>query len=398
MKNRPEDLWAQPQTLNGIYRGIVEERNDPLQMGRCKIRIFGIHTDKKNKNNVEGIPTEELPWAEPATSIIEGSVSGFGLFAVPLHGSHVFVFFEAGNIMQPRYFASAPGIPSEPSNNTKGFNDPEGIYPREDRLNESDFHRLARGEHENTSIQYRKENIDKGVKFAYDKKWDEPEPYYLKTEEKYPNNIVLATHGGISLEIDCNPENPRLHIFHPSNTYVEIDGDGNMIIRNEGDRHDITRKNKRSHTLQNEHETIDKEKTKRVGGNEKDEIIKDKKEWIGNDYIKEVVGNTFETLKGFKIKHTIGNNSELIKGNREEKVNGNKDTSVSGEIKISSKGVIDIKSNSTINIQGSSNVNIQGGPGIHQDAGVIHLNSGTSSSASEATWTNPEIKLPKDKE
>ena len=38
--------------------GIVEDVADPLATGRCRVRIFGWHTDNK-----EMLPTEDLPWA-----------------------------------------------------------------------------------------------------------------------------------------------------------------------------------------------------------------------------------------------------------------------------------------------------------------------------------------------
>jgi hypothetical protein len=40
--------------------GEVEDRVDPLVCGRCKVRIFGWHTDDKSM-----LPTEQLPWAHP---------------------------------------------------------------------------------------------------------------------------------------------------------------------------------------------------------------------------------------------------------------------------------------------------------------------------------------------
>jgi hypothetical protein len=52
--------------LNGFvwWVGEVEDRADPLGLGRCKVRIFGWHTDNKAL-----IPTENLPWAHPMYSI-----------------------------------------------------------------------------------------------------------------------------------------------------------------------------------------------------------------------------------------------------------------------------------------------------------------------------------------
>jgi len=52
--------------LNGFiwWVGEVENRVDPLALGRCQVRIFGWHTDDKSL-----IPTKDLPWAHPMNSI-----------------------------------------------------------------------------------------------------------------------------------------------------------------------------------------------------------------------------------------------------------------------------------------------------------------------------------------
>ena len=65
--------------------GVVVDRNDPLMLGRCKIRIKGIHPE-----NVSEVPNEDLPWSQPlipvntsnhtSTSLKEGDfVVGFFL-------------------------------------------------------------------------------------------------------------------------------------------------------------------------------------------------------------------------------------------------------------------------------------------------------------------------------
>ena len=110
-KNSPKDYFIDSMKLNGFYRGVVEDNDDPEKAGRVRVRIFGIHTEKINKTEIEGIPIDELPWAEPCLPIIEGSISGFGMWGVPLQGAHVMLFFENGNVSNPRYFASMPGIP-----------------------------------------------------------------------------------------------------------------------------------------------------------------------------------------------------------------------------------------------------------------------------------------------
>ena len=222
--------------LNGFYRAVVEENNDPDKRGRVRVRIWGLHTEKITKSETEGIPSSELPWAEPCLPIHEGGVSGFGMFGVPLQGSHVMIFFESGNLDQPRYFASLPSFPTIKPDKTTGFNDPQGKYPKEERLNESDYHRLARGVTEDTLIDLKNRSKMRAIPIATGKPWNEPSLYGAI----YPHNAVFATHGGVLMELDSTPGAARFHIYHPSNSYLEIGDGGQMILRNAGNRYDVT--------------------------------------------------------------------------------------------------------------------------------------------------------------
>lgn len=107
------DLQKHSFKYSGFYRGLVLDNADSSQLGRIKVRVFGIFS--------EDIPTVKLPWAVPATSIFTGAGVGFGNFEVPEINSYVFVFFEGQDIYQPVYFASAPdgvhGLPSERTTN-----------------------------------------------------------------------------------------------------------------------------------------------------------------------------------------------------------------------------------------------------------------------------------------
>ena len=98
---------------SGIYRGEVVSTADPDQVGRIRVRVFGIFEDT--------IATANLPWAVPAQAVFTGSGSGYGRWAVPEVGTHVFVFFEGQDVYQPVYFAEAPskvyGQPTERTTN-----------------------------------------------------------------------------------------------------------------------------------------------------------------------------------------------------------------------------------------------------------------------------------------
>ena len=278
IKNKPQDFIPQKEKLDGIYRGVVENNNDEeMQMGRCQIRIFGIHTDDLND-----MPVEDLPWAQPALGLFEGSVSGYGSWTVPLQGSHVFLFFENGNHLEPRYFASVPGMPLDQKHgmeeNSQGFKDPDGQYPANHRVPGKDFHKLTRGETEETIVQHKEENKEGAVNAALDEgSWEEPT---IEGGRTYPHNKVFATHSGIVIEIDDSPEGERIHIFHPSNSYIEIGPDGQMIIKNAGEKFTIVGdsenklvKNNKNTTVENNYSVLTKgEKMNEVGGDKTEEI------------------------------------------------------------------------------------------------------------------------------
>ena len=74
--------------------GVVEDRIDPLKLGRYRVRILGYHTEDKNL-----IPTEELPWAYPLMPInVAQESSPVGL----TEGTWVLGFFrDQDNAQQP---------------------------------------------------------------------------------------------------------------------------------------------------------------------------------------------------------------------------------------------------------------------------------------------------------
>lgn len=119
------EIRSEKIVVAGNYRGLVVDNNDPRQLGRVKVEVYPFFAD---------IVVANLPWAVPAMPLMEGAGDGFGSFVVPKVGTFVFVFFEAGDIYQPVYFAEAPttgyGLPanrtvSYPS--SKGFKTEHGI-------------------------------------------------------------------------------------------------------------------------------------------------------------------------------------------------------------------------------------------------------------------------------
>lgn len=76
--------------------GVVEDRKDPLSLGRCRVRILGYHTDDKSQ-----LPTTDLPWAFPLQPVTSAAMNGIGHAPVgPVEGTWVMGFFRDGESCQ----------------------------------------------------------------------------------------------------------------------------------------------------------------------------------------------------------------------------------------------------------------------------------------------------------
>ena len=81
--------------------GIIEDRTDSLSIGRCRVRIFGWHTE----NKIE-LPTDNLPWALPMYPI-----NNSNSFSPPRLGDWVVGFFMDGDSAQaPIMMGVLPGL------------------------------------------------------------------------------------------------------------------------------------------------------------------------------------------------------------------------------------------------------------------------------------------------
>jgi len=90
------------------WQGVVEDRHDPLYLGRCKVRVLGWHSEDKND-----MPTVSLPWAYPVAPITSASQTGVGTTPLgPVEGTWVVGFYRDGEAGQePLFFGTLGGIP-----------------------------------------------------------------------------------------------------------------------------------------------------------------------------------------------------------------------------------------------------------------------------------------------
>ncbi len=168
----------------------VTNRLDPNQLGRVQIRVFNIHPE-----NTALVPDEALPWAIPLQSVFSASLTGVGLFPTGLlENTIVWGFFLDGEECQ------IPVI--------------GGVFG-----GDGDAPPLALGS-----------NISKSI--------TGPQPA-SPFAAKYPYNKVFATESGHKIEIDDTPGAERIHIYHTSGSFLEIDASGTIVTKSQGDNYSI---------------------------------------------------------------------------------------------------------------------------------------------------------------
>jgi len=310
MKNLGEEfIW---------WYGVVEDRLDPLELGRVRVRCYGWHTDNKND-----IPTEDLPWAQPIQPITSAAISGVGRSPTGLvEGSWVIGFFADGKEAQrPIVMGSIAGIPTDPVNSSKGFNDPFGIYPLPNSLNEPDVNRLARNDPNKPHplVESKEAAKVKNVPVAFTSdKWEEPNYAY---NADYPRNHVTQTESGHIIEIDDTARGERLHEYHKSGTFYEIDTVGNRTLRIQGNDYQLILGNGNLYVDGNLNITVAgklnvkcEEFNIEVNGN----INK----IIGGSETKTVGGDVSDTITGSQVLRAGGNLTEQVGGAHELSVDG----------------------------------------------------------------------------
>ena len=342
------------------FTGVVEDRNDPASLGRVRVRCLGFHTDDLND-----IPTKDLPWAHVMHSVSNPSMQGLGHTpSFLVEGTWVVGFFlDAIEKQQPMIIGSLPGIPKNKPNYKKGFNDPRspfssqpeyagtptyGPYPVDDfdydmpsghGLGEPDTNRLAQGEASESHLALLKmrENRQTGIQTATQPNltetsdeavaeergsFDEPHPrdidynsvdgddYGIYRAGLYPYNHVFESESGHLTEFDDTPGNERTMRYHTAGTYEEIIADGTKTTKVIGDNFEII--------MQDSNVYIGGAVNLTIGGTVR-HLVK-------GDYHLEVEGNYTQKIhKNFRRKVGAGE----IGGNVEEEIFGNHSYNIS---------------------------------------------------------------------
>ena len=110
---------------NVLWTGVCENRDDPLKLGRCQVRVVGLHSHEKTL-----IPTKDLPWAYPMQSVTSAAMSGIGHSPVgPVEGTWVVIMFRDDDNQMPIMLGTVGGIPQ---NFGSVDDDPDGAILKDD--------------------------------------------------------------------------------------------------------------------------------------------------------------------------------------------------------------------------------------------------------------------------
>lgn len=258
------------------FEGVVEDRNDPLEVGRVRVRVFSLHTD-----NIERIKTQDLYWMQVMHPTTSAANSGVSQTPKLIEGTHVIGFFRDGDFCQDGVVLGAvAGIPQMPRNISSGFGDNRKTLTNTPQEIES-YNVVSSGiTHTNkvptgyprildTPDLSKATSSKRGLPTVYEakrisQKKDVPTVTGTFTEPKspeaqrYPYNQVTETESGHLIELDDTPNNERVHIAHRSGSFTEYHSNGDVVDKSAKDTYQIT------HGVSNEY--VSGEKNITVGG------------------------------------------------------------------------------------------------------------------------------------
>ena len=360
------------------FFGIVEDRHDPLKIGRVRVRIHGIHTDNKLK-----IATPDLPWAQVILPTTSAGLSGMGMQHGLVEGSTVFGYFRDGETCQdPVVLGVSTGVPQsgyrvdalgnqQTRTVDKGFNDPR-------RLTLADYdgtpdvanpEQDSRRTHGLTSAIDSQPKSPKEILINYDatgstiteiEATEDMLPWYpLYLEESdvssiargdsvldkkieieghtfpdsvaepvYPYNKVYQSESGHVIEVDDTLGKERLSTYHRSGTFQEVHPDGSVVQRIVNDNYQIVAKDDKIYIAGNADLTVEKGNvTINVNtGNVDMKVLKGNvtSEITEGNLKADILKGTTDVLSEGKITITGNNTTEIIS-----------DTTITGTLTVS---------------------------------------------------------------
>lgn len=169
-----------------LLRGTVIDNQDPMQRGRCRVYVWGMHQEAD----------DNLPWAETAGSTMFGLHKGVGYSGVLQVGTTVWVQFEQQDIQCPVIVGVFVGHDTD---------SPGDVSPEN-----SDFNPDAKGEN-------------------YGKVWmfNTPAGNSFKMDDANPQ-VHIKTPNGFELHLD--DANRRIRLGTPCGPEIVMECDGKLVL------------------------------------------------------------------------------------------------------------------------------------------------------------------------
>lgn len=187
--------------------------------------------------------------------------------------------------------------------------------------------------------------------------WNEPHPTGSEeTSTKYGYNHVYESESGHVFEVDDTLGAERIHEFHRTGTFYEVQPKGDKVTKIVGDDYEIDLKNK---------------------------LL-----YIKGDYSVTVDGDYYLNIKGNKIEHVSGHAFQTVRGSRISKIQGTEEIDVESTQHHHIRGNRNVQigcqdpdqatiAHDNLRVTGTMNVRSKGAQRYHCDSDVHHLNFGT---------------------
>jgi hypothetical protein len=330
--------------MNSTFKwfvGIVEDRDDPDELGRVKCRCFGVHPSDKTK-----CTTDDLPWATVMSSTANANVRGVrstvhGLVV----GSVVVGFFMDGDSAQyPLVMGTIPGrAPEKKPNPDKTYNtdaqvwnftskepdinklstsvDVDAVHPMVKQMAASKVSLVNCASAPDLS---KVDGTQRAASYFSTPKWTQPDGRGGSERGEFPWTKSEETDYGHVLEVDDSRDNPRLLWYHGDGTYEEYLSGGHRVCKVVGNNYEVTFGS--NNIL--------------VRGNANFTVEGDCRHLVTGSYHVEVLGDYTEKIHGSKKVKITGNDLSEVNGYQAVMIGADKQLTVNGKIKdIAANGI-----------------------------------------------------------
>ncbi len=180
------------------FQGTIVDINDPLKMGRVKVKELIGHNKEMPEENSD--PTTLL-WCHVIMPPTGANAKGIGISAIGLNKDSKILGFRVNSNLS-YVIGSLPFAVDD--NNHSISRHARGLGP--------------------VQKNYAIELGEKETKYA----------------AEYPHNKTITTSGGHVIELDDTPKSERIHVYHKSGSYVEIFPDGSIVTKSVKDSVSVT--------------------------------------------------------------------------------------------------------------------------------------------------------------